>query len=68
MIGAFRQTLGIPDDIFPDVWRTTVVDDGENKTEENQTIHDDPCEIDPYSQGGFSGRSIPSRRHRQRGG
>ena len=55
MIGAFRQPLGIPDDILPDAWRRTIDDEIEEE------FHD-PCATHIVS-----GYSRPLRRRKLRG-
>ena len=48
MIGAFRQTLGIPDDMLPDAWRRTAVDQTQSYDGSHTT--DDACARNPYRQ------------------
>ena len=46
MIGAFRHAIGIPDDMLPDAWRRTSVDEHEQFSE---TI-EEACAPNPYKQ------------------
>jgi len=39
MVGAFRQPIGMPDDMLPEAWRRTTSDD-ETGTDEKETIKD----------------------------
>jgi hypothetical protein len=53
MIGAFRQTLGIPDDMLPDAWRRTAGDETQQKdfaSDQGSHATDDACARNPYRQ------------------
>ncbi len=45
MVDAFRQPIGIPDDILPDAWRNVkhCPEDPSCETEQELGISDDPC-------------------------
>merc|ERR1712032_856471 len=58
MIGAFRQPIGIPDDIMPDAWKNKVIDGQSRQTcnfedetcesKDEDLKQDDPCALPDF--------------------
>jgi len=47
MVGAFRQPLGIPDELLPEAWRRSEEDDNDEKTAYIETL-EEACARNPY--------------------